>query len=151
LYIVIKAETHLPCLLSLTLDKSGGRRGGSALPLTTGTLSSLQVAVKNSWRPLLYTFSPFQRQQHQRHQHPETSRCFCKTPTPSGSGTPRTHRHQSGHRGEQRFCYCCSSNERISSPSPSGSIHSSNSAIIDNASSLSVIPYFTLLILHSLM
>jgi len=90
-------------------------------------------------------------QQHQRHQHPETTRCPCKTITPSGSGTPCSHSHQSGHRGEQRCSYCCSSSDRISSSSPSGSIHSSNSAIIDKASSLSVIPYLILLILHSLM
>jgi len=38
LYIVIKAETHLVCPLSLALDKRGGRRGGSALPLIPKTL-----------------------------------------------------------------------------------------------------------------
>jgi len=61
-------------------------------------------------------------QQHQRHQHEETSRCPRKTPTPPGSGTPRSHRHQSGHRGEQRFSYCCSSSDRISSWAVAGFI-----------------------------
>jgi len=69
----------------------------------------------NSWQHQKHRHLPkHQRQQHQRHQHPETSRCPCKTTTPSGSGTPSTHRHKSGHRGEQRCSYCCSSSERIS-------------------------------------
>jgi len=89
--------------------------------------------------------------QHQRHQPPETSRCPCKTLTPSGSGTPCSKRHQSGHGGTKGCSYCRSSSDRISSRSPSGSIHSSNSETIDKASPLLVIPYLILLILHSLM
>jgi len=89
--------------------------------------------------------------QHQTHQHPETSRCPCKTLTPSGSGTPCSQRHQSGHGGTKGCSYCRSSSDRISSRSPSGSIHSSNSETIDKVTPLLVIPYLILIILHSLM
>jgi len=107
---------------------------------------TLPGLVCSNAKPILH-----QSHQHQRHQHPETSRCLCKTPTPSGSGTPCSYKHQNRHGGDQRFLYCRSSNERISSRSPSGSIHSSNSATIDKASSLLVIPYLILSILHSLI
>jgi len=94
---------------------------------------------------LLHLFACFthqrqqhQRHQHQRHQHPETSRCPCETLTPSGSGTPSTHRHMSGHRGEQRCSYCCSSSERISSWTGAGFISRVPPNPIENRSHLPV-------------
>jgi len=41
-----KNGTHLACLLSLTLDKRGGRRGGSALPLIHRTLWTILTLIQ---------------------------------------------------------------------------------------------------------